>query len=188
VTTYLLFALLLIPLLAGVLGVVLRTARRPRSRARLQARDLLQRDGQAMYLRLRAALPQYIILPRPSLAAFLEVKGGNKSSSRAMEAELTRQTVDFLICGNDFRVVAAVELEDVIRGRRDHEKGASLLRQAAVPVLRWTTVSLPTIRDIQEAIAEVETLRLISLGMEDRASTSTTREYSSSLGRREPRL
>lgn len=140
-------------------------------RVTLHARDMLRRDAQAMYLRLRAALPQYLIFARASLDAFVEARGADKAATAAKQAELARQTADFLICSSDFRVVAAVELEGVVGAREHGRKSAALLRAANIPVLRWNSASLPTVRDIQEAIAELETQRLLRIGMENRLLT-----------------
>lgn len=186
--TYWLFSLLLLPLVGLLAWLPVRARRTRRGRVTMQPRDVLPRDAQAMYLRLRAALPQYIVFARPSLAAFIEVTGGSKAAAAARQAELSRQSADFLVCSGDFRIVAAVELEDIVHGRRDHEQAGGLLREAAIPVLRWTTVSLPTIRDIQEAIAEVETLRLINIGMEARGNADPDAPAVNWLGRRESRL
>lgn len=186
---YYLLILLLFPL-AGLVILWLPDLRGPKARSTtLQPRNILQRDAQAMYLRLRAALPQYIIFARASLVAFVEVKGKNRAAVAARQAELASQTVDFLICSSDFRVVAAVELEDVVHGRSSHEQGGALIREAAIPVLRWTTANLPTARDIQESIAEIETLRLIRGGMtSQRASRRRQGSSAGGFGWREPRL
>jgi hypothetical protein len=139
---------------------------------------MLHRDAQAMYLRLRAALPQYLIFARANLGAFIEVRGNSKSAMSARQAELARESADFLICSSDFRVVAAVELEDVVNGRSLSDRSGILLRAAEIPVLRWTTVSLPTIRDIQEAVAELETLRLLRNGMRQHELDEVTQDVS----------
>jgi|SRR5690625_179376 len=140
----------------------------------LRVKDMLHRDAQAMYLRLHAALPQYLIFARASLGAFLEARGESKSVTSSKQIELDQQTADFIICSSDFRVVAAVELEDVIGGRTGPGRSSLLLQAAEVPILRWTSASLPTIRDIQEAVAELETLRLLRIGMEKRPAEHRT--------------
>jgi hypothetical protein len=189
--TYLPFAFLLLPLAALAAGWALRSHRPSTAGTILHPRDVLQRDAQAMYLRLRTALPQYNVLARASLDAFVEVRGNSQAAVRTRQAELARQTVDFLICSGDFRVVAAVELEDSLHGRdsREHGSASTSLRAAAIPVLRWTTASLPTIRDIQEAVAEVETLRLINNSTKDRPPAGVRQGNAAGwLGNREPRL
>lgn len=168
-TTYGLVLLLLLPPTAVAAWWAAHHFWPRQQRVTLQAKDMLHRDAQALYLRLRAALPQYLIFARASLGAFVEACGDSRAAIAAKQAELDQQTADFLICSSDFRVVAAVELEDVIGGRSNQARSSALLRAADIPVLRWASVSLPTIRDIQEAIAELETLRLLRLGMESRA-------------------
>lgn len=186
---YLLFASLLLPLAAIAVMWRYRPRKRRAAAATLCSRDMLQRDAQAMYLRLRTALPQYMIFARASLSAFVEVKGSNRTAVQARQAELAGKTTDFLICSGDFRVVAAVELEDLVRGRRHDERCSALLREASIPVLRWTTISLPTIRDIQEAIAEVETMHLISNGLRARTTDGSAQARDADrIDRRAPRF
>ncbi|HEX5513040.1 MAG TPA: DUF2726 domain-containing protein [Gammaproteobacteria bacterium] len=188
-TAYVLFVLLLLPLTA-VAGWW--ATHRQQSRVRnttLHARDMLHRDAQAMYLRLRTALPQYLIFARANLNAFVEVRGSSRSAVLARQAELARQSADFLICGADFHVVAAVELEDVVTGRRAPAQSAALMRAAEIPVLRWTTVNLPTIRDIQEAVAEIEAARLLRIGMKKHSPNGASRDLAATRRDwREPRL
>lgn len=185
-TTYGLFGLLLLPLLLMLACMLLLPRRRKTVEVKLYPRPLLENDSSALFRRLRTALPQYVVLSRVSLAAFLEAKGGDSGSMAAARADLAQQVVDFLICTADFRIVAAVELDDVLRGRRSHEQSARLLRQAAIPLLRWNTVNLPTVRDIQEAVAELETLRLIQVAQEDGMDVQRMPAISGS--RQEPRL
>lgn len=158
-TMYALFALLPLPLLLLAAAATLR--RRPARPVELYVRPVLEQDFGVLFARLRLALPQYVILGPVSLASFVQTKSLGGAGVAAARAELARHTVDFLICGADYRIVAAVELEDILHGRRADGQRSRLLRQARVPLLRWNTVNLPTLRDIQEAVAELETLRLI---------------------------
>lgn len=184
-TSYLLLTLLSFAAI-GVTAWLLRPRRRA-AQARLQPCIVLDQDAQSLYTRLRTALPQYLVLPHVSLGAFIEAKAPRRDAARERQRELACFSADFLICGSDYRVVAAVELEDVVRGRQGREAAAALLREASVPLLRWTTVNLPTVRDIQEAVAELETLRLIHLTLDGKALPKLL-ALNEAGGRREPRL
>lgn len=188
-TIHVLFALLLLPL-AIVAGWWSVRRFRPRTYSTtLHARDMLHRDAQAMYLRLRAALPQYFIFARANLSAFVEVRGGGRSATLARQAELAQQSADFLICNTDFHVIAAVELEDVVGSRSMANRSGELIRAAEIPMLRWTTASLPTVRDIQEAVAEIETLRLLRASMKNRSPSGIDQSLTTTQrGWREPRI
>jgi hypothetical protein len=63
------------------------------------------------------------------------------------------------------------------------------MRAAEIPVLRWTTVNLPTIRDIQEAVAEIEAARLLRIGMKKHSPNGASRDLAATRRDwREPRL
>lgn len=166
-TAYALLGLLLPPLalLAGsallTRSVLARHRRRKTGALTLHSRPLLESESGTLFGRLRSALPQYVVLSRVNLAAFLDVGGADVGSQAACRVDLARQVVDFLVCGTDFEVVAAIELDETRRIRRPHEHAAEPLRLAAIPLLRWSSANLPTVRDIQETIAEVESQRLI---------------------------
>lgn len=160
-TLYALLAVMLLPLVLLIAAAVGWPRRRAPQPVNVSARAALPKEARALYTRLRTALPQYVILTRVRLSDFLEPKAEGKRSLAAAQAELERQVVDFLICAEDFGVVAAVELDNVLQIRPPEAQYGKLLRRASIPVLRWNTINLPTQRDIQEAVAELEALRLI---------------------------
>lgn len=166
-TLALLAALGLVCLLLLMAAAVNWRRGRRSSSARLYPRLILEPDAQVLHARLRNALPQYFIFAQASLGRFLEAKAPSRELAARRQLELDGHCADFLICGSDFRTVAAVELADVLKTRRGGERARQLLREAGVPVLNWNTVNLPTVRDIQEAVAELETLRLISLSHDE---------------------
>lgn len=190
----LIHALLILLILVSVTLTAWLLLRRRRLQTRgvtLHANTLLHRDSQALYLRLRVALPQYLIFANTSLAVFIQTQGGTRLGAYLRQAELAAHTTDFLICNSDFRVVAAIDLDDISKNQAASNQSTYLLQEASVPVLRWTTANLPTVRDIQEVVAELETAHLLmvslnkSSGLGSRADSDNDNNASS---RRERRL
>jgi len=188
-TAYALLALLPLPL-AVWLGWWLWRGRRPLRAAggKLAVRLPLPEESQTLYQRLHNALPQYAVLSETRLGAFLEATGPDKLAAARRQQELAGLSVDFLICNGEFQVIAAILLDDVFRAATGRERAAALLREAGVPVLRWTSVNLPTIRDIQEAVAELETLRVLQFTVGDAVQTDALTADGHAGTRREPRL
>ncbi len=187
-TAYALLALLPLPLAAWFGWWLWRLRSRPRRRGRLAVRLPLAQAEQALYQRLCQALPQYAIFSETRLGSFLEVSGADKVWASRRQQELAGLSVDFLICNSQFQVIAAVLLDDVFRIGPGRERVAGLLREAGVPLLRWTSVNPPTVRDIQEAVAEVEMLRALKFTGSDRDGAGATHLAGVAGSRREPRL
>ena len=109
-------------------------------------RPLTERE-QAMYFRLRDALPEHVVLSQVAFSAVLTAKG------RATRNRFDRKVADFLICSKAFEVVAAIELDDAShkgRARQDTER-EQLLTGAGYRVLRYGQV--PNVLDVQRDIA-----------------------------------
>jgi hypothetical protein len=176
-TLYALLAVMLLPLVLLIAAAAGWPRRRRPQPFEVSARPVLHKDARTLYTRLHKALPQYVILSRVRLSDFLEPKAEGKRGLAAAQLELDRQTVDFLVCTEELRVVAAVELDDVLQIRPPEACCGKLLRRASIPVLRWNTINLPTQRDIQEAVAELEALRLIhSVQQESQLKAAQARE------------
>lgn len=170
----LIYASLLLLMLATIMlmtWVLVRRSRRLKAAGTtLSATSLLQHDAQALYLRLQTALPQYLIFAHVNLAVFIQAHGGTRYGISLRHAELSTHMADFLICSSDFRIVAAIDLDNIGKNRSFSDRCIRLLREASIPVLHWTTVNLPTVRDIQEAVAELETAHLLLVSLQKSAS------------------
>lgn len=129
----------------------------------LRVKPLLSTDAQQLHARMQAALPAHRVLPAVSLGAFAFCITVDKTERARRIALLRAQTLDFLVCDAQWQPLAAVELEDVVRGGQDRSAARALLRELGLPLLRWTTVDLPEIDDIREAVAELEALSRVEL-------------------------
>ncbi len=149
--------------LSGALLLYRRRRLRQNRVLALTAIQALSEDARNLHGRLLEALPQYIILPRISLAAFVEPKVvGNATKHPQISNALANATADFLICDSLYRPLAAVELDNSLTSpARQRSPMHALLKEAGIPLLRWDAIHLPEVPTIQEAIAELETLRLI---------------------------
>lgn len=169
--------------------LVIQRHRQQKNPATLQALPMLHRDSQALYLRLRTALPQYLIFASTSLDMFIRAQGDNRLSVAQRQAELASYTVDFLICNSEFRIVAAIDLDEFGKNRAVCDQGSRLLQEASIPILRWTAANLPTGRDIQEAIAELETAHVLTASLRKTPDTpNSTNLGGSAWSRHEKRL
>jgi Ca2+/Na+ antiporter len=106
------------------------------------------------YNKLREALPQYIVLPQVQLASFIRV---NRSLIKPNETykwqnPISQQSVDFLICNNDFSIVAAIELDDKTHDSylaiKSDNKKTSNIEAAKIPLIRWHAEKMPNQEEI----------------------------------------
>lgn len=135
--------LLLVCALAAIgLAVAGRIARAPRGGSRLwpvYARPVLTEAEQGFYAKLRVAVPQFAVLCQVQIGRFVEVK--DVADRLGVRNRYDRLSADFVICGEDFRPLLVVELDDSSHDRpaqraRDAKKDA-VLAAAGVPIVRF---------------------------------------------------
>jgi len=109
------------------------------------AKRPLSPPEQVLYHRLVARLPDHIVLAQVQVSRVLGVKKG--FNHHEWNNRINRLSYDFVVCGKDSTVLAAIEL-----GRQTHEaasrtqtnKKKTRRRLAAgVPIIRWHVKSIP---------------------------------------------
>ena len=144
----------LLVLLAFFVWVSRRRQRTPTISVR--PRPVLDGARRRLYETLQAGLPNHRVLARVPFSVFLEPRGKPPLA-------LGDQIADFLVCDSQFRVVAVAELAD---GRQHRERDA-LLRDAALPLVRWAPDTLPVASEVRETIRDLESLRAMSEHVDD---------------------
>jgi very-short-patch-repair endonuclease len=134
-----------------VVAAVVRklSARRSVGKITARRRPLSQRE-QAMFFRLRDALPDQFVLAQVAMSALLSAK------SRADRNTFDRKVIDFVVCSRAFEVLAVVELDDASHKSKSNADAArdSMLLGAGFRVLRYANVpdEADVRRDVQVAI------------------------------------
>ena len=105
---------------------------------------------QALYWRLKEALPECIVLSQVTFSRFMRPEAATASARHSLLNRISRKTVDFLVCLPDFTVVAAVELDD-----RSHRPGKdlkrdALLRTAGISIIRANVSAIPSVDELRE--------------------------------------
>lgn len=106
----------------------------------------LSQPEQVLYHRLIRALPEHIVLAQVQVSRVLGVKKG--SNFHEWNNRINRLSYDFVVCGKDSTVIAAVELDDKShdassRARTD-EKKSKASADAGLRLIRWHVRSLPS--------------------------------------------
>lgn len=127
--------------------------RRRTPRVSVRPREVLTATQQRLYRTLCAGLPNHHVLAQVPFATFLEPRGQGEKPP----IPLSGQWADFLICDQAFRVVAVVELGTGQRSTQHDE----LLRDAALPLIRWQDNALPDASEVRETVRDLESLRTL---------------------------
>ena len=106
----------------------------------------LSQPEQVLYHRLIRALPEHIVLAQVQVSRVLGVKKG--SNFNEWNNRINRLSYDFVICGKDSAVIAAVELDDKShnsskRMSTDAKKDKAS-HDAGLRLIRWNVRSLPS--------------------------------------------
>lgn len=105
----------------------------------------LTQPEQVLYHRLVKALPKHVILAQVQVSRVLGVRKGFRFNE--WNNRINRLSYDFLICGKDSTVIAAIELDD-----KSHEsaqrmdtdaKKSKATTDAGLRLVRWHVKSLP---------------------------------------------
>ena len=108
-------------------------------------RPLTDRE-QAMYFRLREALPDQIVLAQVAMSALMTAK---TTSLRNM---FDRKVVDFVVCTKAFEVIAVIELDDSSHKGKEaaDDRRDKLVQRAGFKAIRF--LNLPTVERIRLAV------------------------------------
>ena len=122
------------------------------------AKRPLTRPEQVMYFRLVEALPEYVVLPQVGLSRFIGVKKGNNFAQ--WFNRINRMSVDYLVCTKDFKIISAIELDDLThndekRKIADVKKDKALL-SADIRLIRLQVSNLPDVEKIKTLFRGVE--------------------------------
>lgn len=126
-----------------------------------RSKPILTPSEQNFYYLLQEALQGYIVISQVQIIRFVNVMGAGRDWKIAFE-QISRKSVDFLICSRNFSVIAAIELQDKSHLRPDRQKSdeikRAVLRAAGVRLVEYYVSSLPTVEEIRrDFITEEET-------------------------------
>jgi Protein of unknown function (DUF2726) len=111
----------------------------------------LTQPEQVLYHRLVKAFPDHIVLAQVQVSRILGVKKG--SNFNEWNNRINRLSYDFVVCGKDSTVLAAIELDDKThessRRNATDEKKNKATADAGLRLIRWNVKALPDETAIQ---------------------------------------
>ncbi|MCP1675171.1 hypothetical protein J2T57_002319 [Natronocella acetinitrilica] len=185
-----------IVLLAAIVWYRLRVRSRFRRQTiRVRPSPVMDESTAHAYLSLVRALPDHLVFPSVSYSAFLRPHGDKaRQTDGDVDALLHAHVIDFLICRPTTEAVAAVRLQGQDASATEAE---ALLREAAIPVLRYDPKRPMDEMELAETVRDLESLSTVRL--EDVPGIATTpapkdgdrrarRRATAARDRQEPRL
>jgi very-short-patch-repair endonuclease len=133
---------------AGLLLVAGKSSKRGGSSAfHTKARAVLTKNEQGLYLRLREAFPDQVVLAQVAFSALI-------TSDRAHRNRYSQKVADFVLCDKAFSVRVVIELDDSSHAGRGAEDAArdGMLKRAGYTVLRVPRT--PDVEAIKRAVAD----------------------------------
>ena len=122
-----------------------RTPPRPATR-----KQLMTAREQQMFHRLRESLPTCHVFPQVAFSALLD------SDDEATRAAFNRKVADFVICDENCRVIAEIELDDPTHNGREHiDRNRDRLLTPHYRVHRWRQI--PSTDEIRAAVLQQRT-------------------------------
>jgi hypothetical protein len=115
-------------------------------------RELMTEPERVLYVRLRQALPDYLIFSQVQLCRLIDVDP--EADKQAWFNRINRMSVDFVICAPDgATILAAIELDDSSHDRADRIKADAkkdkALLSAGIRIIRWPVRGMPTSQQIR---------------------------------------
>lgn len=141
-------ALLLVGTLTGVSDTATRASL-------FKAKAVLTANETEFYGRLRAALPQYEVLPQVAMGAIMDVAlPEGHPDYWALRQLFSQKICDFLVCERgSLRLLAVVELDDRTHNALKDARRDALLAQAGIRTIRWDSRQKPSKEKIAETLA-----------------------------------
>ncbi len=136
---------------------------RPSDRAiEVAARRPLSRLEQVLYGRLVQALPDHIVLAQVAYSQLLAIRKGG--DARTLRNRFDRLVADFVVCREDFVVIAVIELDDRAHDspqkQQLEQRKAVFLETAGVPLYRMNGSELPDAAAIAQLIGSSAPARI----------------------------
>jgi very-short-patch-repair endonuclease len=105
----------------------------------IHCKKLQTNNEEALYKRLKEALPEYHIFAQVQLSRFIDVKKGHDFNQ--WFNRINRMSVDFVVCDESLKVLAVIELDDSShrdphRQKQDDKKNKAL-KSAGIKIIRW---------------------------------------------------
>ena len=121
----------------ALLSMIAGKSKKPRHKhTPIHAKAILTKREHQFFQVLQQALPRAYIFPQVSFSAILNTKGFYTRS------QFNRKIADFVLCDQNLKIVAIIELDDSSHKGREQQDTArdAMLNEAGYPVVRYAQI------------------------------------------------
>jgi len=104
----------------------------------------------AIFLRLREALPEFLVFPNISLESFIGVD--NVQGRRKFQRAIKQHVGTFVVCDHSFTPLVVFEIDHGLLNKDEHGQKLKILNQAGVMLYRIPAQEDPSIEVIRTAL------------------------------------
>lgn len=120
---------------------------------RFEQKTVMTEVERKLYYALRDAIEdKFLLFAQVNMNGFIDPAKGQ--DQRAARNTIKTRSVDFLLCSNDGKPLAAIELQDSTHNtthrQEDDAKKAAALKSAGVPLVEFHARDLPTVTALRE--------------------------------------
>ena len=145
---------IVVAVIVGIIAIAtVLLQKKSASSSKFYARRPLTEPEQALFWKLRNALPDHAILPQVAFSRFVYTKGATKKENFRYMATAKQKVADFLICDKTFFIIAVIELDDSSHNTTKDAARDAILKEAGLRVLRWKVNTIPTENEIRSILA-----------------------------------
>lgn len=113
---------------------------------------VLSSPERQLYSRLVSALPGHIVLAQVAFSRLVEARNGTPKQNRVRMNAVLQKVADFVVCTEDFEVVAVIELDDSTHDPEKDARRDAILEAAGIETVRFHVSRLPNEDEIRDAL------------------------------------
>ena len=113
-----------------------------------KAKALMTDNEIEFFQRLIKAFPKYYVFPQVSLGAILASADTAPSQRHGTRMTFAQKMADYVICNQQMKIVAIVELDDKTHSKEKDDKRDSMLKEAGYKIFRFESKHKPSIEEL----------------------------------------
>lgn len=117
-----------------------------------KAKELMTNNEIEFFQRLIKAFPQYYVFPQVSLGAILAAAEIDAAQRNGTRMTFAQKMADYVICNQQMKIVAIVELDDKTHNKEKDDKRDNMLQTAGYKTIRFESKHKPTVEELAKLL------------------------------------
>lgn len=117
-----------------------------------KAKAIMTDNEIEFFQRLIKSFPKYYIFPQVSLGAILVSADTDPSQRHGTRMTFSQKMADYVICNQQMKIVAIVELDDKTHSKEKDDKRDNMLSEAGYKIFRFESKNKPSIEELSKLL------------------------------------